>query len=121
MNVLLFVAHNIFVFTIAMFILFVNNIPVLAAMGVIMAVTIYTNYQNGDCPISLIEDINGGPATVDVYTKVLMPKKFQDPKYRPLITLEMLWIAFMLLAIRIMSLLSLKVLKPTVLELLKYV
>jgi len=121
MNVFLFVAHNIFILTIAMFILFVNNITVLAAMGIIMAITIYTNYQNGDCPISLIEDGHGGPATVDVYTSILMPKKFQDPKYRPLITLEMLWIAFMLLAIRIMTLLSLKVFKPTVLELLKYV
>jgi hypothetical protein len=121
MNVFLFVAHNIFVLTIAMFILFVNNLPVLAAMGIIMAVTIYTNYQNGDCPISIIEDIRGGPATVDVYTSILMPKKYQDPKYRPLITLEMLWIAFMLLGLRMMSLLALKVFKPTVLELLTYI
>ena len=121
MNVFLFAAHNVFVFTIAMFILFVNNIPVLLGVGAIMVATICFNYQNGDCPISLIEDSDGGPATIDLYTAVLMPKKYQKTVFRPLITLEMLWISLMLLAIRIMTLLGLKVFKPTVQELLRAV
>ena len=119
MRLLLFSVHSVFVWMLLMITLFVNNINVLMSVGAILTITLFVNYQHGDCPISVIEDQYGSPGAIDAWSRFLLPPKYAHPSFRPLITLEMIWIGFLLVTTKILVLLGLRTFKPTVQELLR--
>lgn len=118
MNLLLYFLHGVFVTLLTGITLFSNNYIVLFVAAHIILVTIIINYFVGDCPITLIED-NYGKTSIDNMIKLVLPKKYHKRAFRPLITLNMLWIGLMLIAIKILVLLTIKTFKPTLTILLK--
>ena len=110
-NIVLFSAHGFFVFILAMFALFVNNIKALIIIALIQFIVLLLNFFHGDCPISIIEDKQGGPAVMDfIYENIPKHNKY-NKSMRPTLTLELIYIGLFLFLIKIMVILFLRTFK----------
>lgn len=119
MDLILFSVHGLYMCLFAPFILFINNINSLICVGIIIFLTAMANYEIGDCPMSLIEDKYGGYAFMDFFGKIINKGEDIDPYIRPALSLEVIWIGFILICSKIMCLLVLRECKPLLLRLLK--
>jgi hypothetical protein len=99
--------HSIFVSFITFIILFSNDIVVLSVANFIILIALVSNYLFGDCPYSLIEDKYSENSVLDIsfFLALKISGKDYDKKLRGLLTLELLWIASLLLFEKILFLL----------------
>ena len=92
-------------------ILFSTNYYVLICTGILLLITLHINYKIEDCPISKIEDMYSDLDSLQFISRIFVPTKYNSKKYRPLIILNMLWIALLFITNKILVLCTIKIVK----------
>lgn len=97
-SVLFFLLHTSLGFTLTFILLFSSNVYLLAFCASIMLQILVLNYIFGDCPITLLEDKYHIYSSIDLFFKStinLIGEKYKK-EYRPIMTLELVWIGVLL-------------------------
>lgn len=108
---LLYIAHLSFMFMLSFIILFSTNYYVLICTGILLLITLHINYKIEDCPISKIEDMYSDLDSLQFIIRIFVPTKYNSKKYRPLIILNMLWIALLFITNKLLVLCTIKIVK----------
>ena len=102
------ILHSILPLLFAVVILFSYNIFALGIIGIMLFLTIISNYILGDCAITLIEDKYSNNESNDSMIDFMANNTINlfGDKYskdnRSLVTLEMLWICLLLVMLKIL-------------------
>lgn len=105
---LISILHSILPLLFAVVILFSYNILALGITGIMLFLTIISNYILGDCAITLIEDKYSNNESNDSMIDFMANNTINlfGDKYskdnRSLVTLEMLWICLLLVMLKIL-------------------
>jgi len=105
---LISILHSILPLLFAVVILFSYNIFALGIIGIMLFLTIISNYILGDCAITLIEDKYSNNESNDSMIDFMANNTINlfGDKYskdnRSLVTLEMLWICLLLVMLKIL-------------------
>lgn len=105
---LISILHSILPLLFAVVVLFSYNIFALGIIGIMLFLTIISNYILGDCAITLIEDKYSNNESNDSMIDFMANNTINlfGDKYskdnRSLVTLEMLWICLLLVMLKIL-------------------
>lgn len=111
MSILIFSIHSLFMLLITVILLFSTNYWILTIIGIVLLITLYINYKIEDCPISKIEDIYSDINCLQFLAGLFIPEKYNTKTNRPFIILNLLWMAVLMVTVKVLVLLNIRTFK----------